>query len=187
MVGNLETPMTRINRAIELLSRGTARLRRRASRSSSYEIGRERAQTWADYLSLDLEHHPFTPADLVAFMRGLVEGGPTRSGHRTPAVIVTLPMDGFRRRCGAGQRVDDQAGPRRRRARPAAVPRRDSRRRPDLRRGLPAFPFRPWASATGWRWAGAVPAVTWWRPRSGACQPEDYLDRADAMAAQPRR
>jgi 4-hydroxy-2-oxoheptanedioate aldolase len=27
-------------------------------------------------------------------MRGLVDGGPTRSGHRTPAVIVTLPMDG---------------------------------------------------------------------------------------------
>jgi 4-hydroxy-2-oxoheptanedioate aldolase len=26
-------------------------------------------------------------------MRGLVDGGPTRSGHRTPAVIVTLPMD----------------------------------------------------------------------------------------------
>ncbi len=27
-------------------------------------------------------------------MRGLVDGGPTRSGHRTPAVIVTLPIDG---------------------------------------------------------------------------------------------
>jgi 4-hydroxy-2-oxoheptanedioate aldolase len=26
-------------------------------------------------------------------MRGLVDGGPTRSGHRTPAVMVTLPMD----------------------------------------------------------------------------------------------
>jgi 4-hydroxy-2-oxoheptanedioate aldolase len=27
-------------------------------------------------------------------MRGLVDGGPTRSGHRTPAIIVTLPTDG---------------------------------------------------------------------------------------------
>jgi 4-hydroxy-2-oxoheptanedioate aldolase len=27
-------------------------------------------------------------------MRGLVEAGPTRSGHRTPTVIVTLPFDG---------------------------------------------------------------------------------------------
>jgi 4-hydroxy-2-oxoheptanedioate aldolase len=30
----------------------------------------------------------------MRFMRGLVDGGPTRSGHRTPAVIVTLPIDG---------------------------------------------------------------------------------------------
>jgi len=43
---------------------------------------------------VDLEHHPFVPAALLAFMRGLVDGGPTRSGHRTPAVIVTLPLDG---------------------------------------------------------------------------------------------
>ena len=27
-------------------------------------------------------------------MQGPVDGGPTRIGHRTPAVIVTLPMDG---------------------------------------------------------------------------------------------
>jgi 4-hydroxy-2-oxoheptanedioate aldolase len=27
-------------------------------------------------------------------MRGLVEAGPTRTGHRTPAVIVTLPIQG---------------------------------------------------------------------------------------------
>ena len=26
--------------------------------------------------------------------RGLVDGGPTNSGHRTPAVVVELPMDG---------------------------------------------------------------------------------------------
>ena len=27
-------------------------------------------------------------------MRGLVAGGPTRSGHRTPAVIVNVPVNG---------------------------------------------------------------------------------------------
>lgn len=32
---------------------------------------------------------------LRAFMQGLVDGGPTRSGHRTPAVIATLPVTGI--------------------------------------------------------------------------------------------
>ena len=59
-----------------------------------YERGREQAQTWAGLSDAQLEHHPFAPAALHAFMRGLVDGGPTRSGHRTPAVIVTLPCDG---------------------------------------------------------------------------------------------
>ena len=31
---------------------------------------------------------------LEAYMRGLVDGGPTRSGHRTPAVIVEAPVNG---------------------------------------------------------------------------------------------
>jgi 4-hydroxy-2-oxoheptanedioate aldolase len=32
---------------------------------------------------------------LREFMRGLVDGGPTKSGHRTPTVIVTLPVLGL--------------------------------------------------------------------------------------------
>jgi 4-hydroxy-2-oxoheptanedioate aldolase len=31
---------------------------------------------------------------LEAYMRGLVDGGPTRSGHRTPTVIVEAPVEG---------------------------------------------------------------------------------------------
>ena len=34
-------------------------------------------------------------AGLAEYMRGLVEGGPTRSGHRTPAVIVEAPVNGI--------------------------------------------------------------------------------------------
>jgi 4-hydroxy-2-oxoheptanedioate aldolase len=34
-------------------------------------------------------------ASLRAFMQGLVDGGPTPTGHRTPAVIVTLPVLGL--------------------------------------------------------------------------------------------
>jgi 4-hydroxy-2-oxoheptanedioate aldolase len=41
-----------------------------------------------------MEHSPFDARGLLDFMRGLVDGGPTRSGHRTPAVVVTLPVDG---------------------------------------------------------------------------------------------
>ena len=32
--------------------------------------------------------------DLRAFMQGLVDGGPTKSGHRTPTVIAVLPFGG---------------------------------------------------------------------------------------------
>jgi 4-hydroxy-2-oxoheptanedioate aldolase len=85
--------MPRINRAIELLAAGQP-VYCTTVPELSYERGLEEARTWADYLTIDLEHHPFAPAALLAFMRGLVDGGPTRSGHRTPAVIVTLPMDG---------------------------------------------------------------------------------------------
>jgi 4-hydroxy-2-oxoheptanedioate aldolase len=85
--------MARINRAIELLGAGQP-IYCATVHELSYERGLEEAGSWADYLAVDVEHHPFAPAALLAFMRGLVDGGPTRSGHRTPAVIVTLPMDG---------------------------------------------------------------------------------------------
>jgi 4-hydroxy-2-oxoheptanedioate aldolase len=85
--------MSRINRGIELLAAGQP-IYCATVEELSYERGLEEAGTWADYLTVDLEHRPFAPAALHAFMRGLVDGGPTRSGHRTPAVIVTLPMDG---------------------------------------------------------------------------------------------
>jgi 4-hydroxy-2-oxoheptanedioate aldolase len=52
------------------------------------------AQTPYDYLIVEFEHHPFDMGGLRAFMKGLVDGGPTRSGHRTPAVVVTLPATG---------------------------------------------------------------------------------------------
>ena len=41
-----------------------------------------------------MEHAPFDVKGLAEYMRGLVKGGPTRSGHRTPAVIVNVPVNG---------------------------------------------------------------------------------------------
>ena len=41
-----------------------------------------------------MEHAPFDVKGLADYMKGLVAGGPTKSGHRTPAVIVNVPVNG---------------------------------------------------------------------------------------------
>lgn len=84
----------RVNRAIELLEQGQPVYTTHVH-ELSYQSGKRMAQTWADYLTLELEHAPFDMVGLAAFMQGLVEGGPTRSGHRTPPVIVTVPATGM--------------------------------------------------------------------------------------------
>ena len=52
------------------------------------------AATKADYITYEMEHGPLDFKELREFMRGLVDAGPTRTGHKTPAVIVTLPISG---------------------------------------------------------------------------------------------
>ncbi len=84
----------RINKAIELLSKGQPIYYVHVV-DRSYEGGRKMAQTWADYITYDMEHNPLDIPRLARFMEGLIDGGPTKSGHRTPAVVVTLPIDGF--------------------------------------------------------------------------------------------
>jgi 4-hydroxy-2-oxoheptanedioate aldolase len=88
--------VTRANRAIELLAAGQPVYYEfvDAVSAGGYQGGTRAAQTWADYITYDTEHSAFDPAALREFVSGLVDGGPTRSGHRTPAVIVTLPLDG---------------------------------------------------------------------------------------------
>jgi 4-hydroxy-2-oxoheptanedioate aldolase len=88
--------MPRVNRAIELLKAGQPIYyeSRDALTAGGYDGGKAAAATWADYIAYDMEHHPFDVRGLGEFVRGLVDGGPTRSGHRTPAVVVTLPADG---------------------------------------------------------------------------------------------
>jgi 4-hydroxy-2-oxoheptanedioate aldolase len=86
----------RINRAIELLQQGQPIYYTGShdGTEGSFEQGVKDAQTWADYISYDMEHAPFDVKGLADYMRGLVKGGPTKSGHRTPAVIVNVPVDG---------------------------------------------------------------------------------------------
>ena len=83
----------RINRVIELLEQGQP-IYNAGAHELSYENGKAMASTWADYIGVEMEHGSFDMSALDEFMRGLVDGGPTPSGHRTPPVIMTIPTDG---------------------------------------------------------------------------------------------
>jgi len=96
----------RINKAVELLEQGQP-VYYTTSSGGGYDEGRKLAKTWADYINYEMEHGAFDISALRAFMKGLVDAGPTRSGHRTPAVIVTLPVVASDEATRARQRVDD--------------------------------------------------------------------------------
>lgn len=83
----------RINKCIELLEAGQPIYYINAT--GGYEKGKELSKTWADYIMYNMEHNPLDFNSLKEFMRGLVDGGPTPSGHRTPTVIVSLPLLGL--------------------------------------------------------------------------------------------
>ena len=91
-----EIEMNRINRAVELLSRDQPIYYTGAHTGHvlTFEQGEKDAATWADYINVGMEHGAFNLAGLDEYMRGLVAGGPTNSGHRTPAVIVEAPVEG---------------------------------------------------------------------------------------------
>ena len=87
----------RINQAIELLAEGQPIYYggSHSGTAGTYEQGVKDAKTYADYISYDMEHAPYDVKGLQEYMRGLVAGGPDRSGHRTPAVIVNVPVNGL--------------------------------------------------------------------------------------------
>lgn len=83
----------RINKCIELFEDGQPVYYKGAY--GGYEEGKILAKTWADYIVYNMEHKPMDFTKLHDFMKALVEHGPTPSGHRTPAVIVVLPLVGL--------------------------------------------------------------------------------------------
>ena len=87
---------SRINRALELLARDQAiyYVGGHSGHLLTEAQGHEDAQTWADYINVGMEHGSFDMAGLAEYMKGLAAGGPARSGHRTPAVIVEAPVNG---------------------------------------------------------------------------------------------
>ena len=88
---------TRINRAIELLADDQAIYYDgpHSGHVLTHAQGMEDAATWADYINVGMEHGAFDMTGLAAYMQGMVDAGPTRSGHRTPAVIVEAPVNGI--------------------------------------------------------------------------------------------
>lgn len=88
---------TRINRAIELLAQDQPIYYTggHTGHILTYEQGKADAHTWADYINVGMEHGAFDMTGLDHYLRGLVDGGPTASGHRTPTVIVEAPVEGI--------------------------------------------------------------------------------------------
>ena len=87
----------RINRAIELLEQDQPiyYMGPHSGHVLTYEQGLEDSQTWADYINVGMEHGCFDMTGLDNYLRGLVDGGPTKSGHLTPAVIIETPVEGI--------------------------------------------------------------------------------------------
>ncbi|MCW5735664.1 MAG: hypothetical protein KIS73_16160 [Enhydrobacter sp.] len=88
--------VSRINRAIELLEADQAIYYDgpHTGHVLTYDQGRADAGTWADYINVGMEHGAFDMTGLEEYMRGMLDGGPTRSGHLTPTVIVEAPVNG---------------------------------------------------------------------------------------------
>lgn len=61
----------------------------------AYGQGVRMSQTYMDAINVEMEHGCLDFMQLREFMRGLVDGGPTRSGHRTPAVFVETCIIGL--------------------------------------------------------------------------------------------
>jgi 4-hydroxy-2-oxoheptanedioate aldolase len=90
-------PAHKINRAIELLAADQPiyYTGSHSGTTGTFEQGVKDSQTYADYISYDMEHAPFDVKGLSEYMQGLAKGGPTKSGHRTPSVIVNVPVNGL--------------------------------------------------------------------------------------------
>ncbi len=86
----------RVNRAIQLLDQGQPIYYTggHTGHVLTHEQGLKDSAIWSDYINVGMEHGSFDMGGLESYMQGLVEGGPTASGHRTPSVIVEAPVEG---------------------------------------------------------------------------------------------
>ena len=84
----------RINKIIDLLKINQP-IYYESTDDFSFSNGKKMSKTWADYIRLDCEHGNINSDKIGEFMEGLAKGGPTKSGHKTPAVIAELPFPGL--------------------------------------------------------------------------------------------
>ncbi len=82
-----------VNRVIDMWLKGQPVYYTQTS-GGGYAEGKALAGTKADYITYDMEHGSLDFTALREFMRGLADGGTTRTGHHTPAVVATLPIQG---------------------------------------------------------------------------------------------
>jgi 4-hydroxy-2-oxoheptanedioate aldolase len=88
----------RVNKAIELWEDNQVafyNVHMPSGAPEGYEEGKRMAKTYCDAINYEMENGSLDFSNLRNFMQGLVDGGPTPSGHRTPMVFVTLPAVGF--------------------------------------------------------------------------------------------
>ena len=88
----------RVNKAIELWEDNQVvyyHVYAPSGAPDGYEEGKRLSQTYCDAINYEMENGCFDFANLRNFMQGLVDGGPTPSGHRTPMVFVTIPAPGY--------------------------------------------------------------------------------------------
>ena len=100
----------RINKVIELLESGQPvyQVGSHTGNVLTYEAGLEAASTWADFVNVGMEHGAFDMPGLDQFMRGLVDGGPTKSGMAVSADTCTRRSWSFpdsRRKSRRGARI----------------------------------------------------------------------------------
>jgi 4-hydroxy-2-oxoheptanedioate aldolase len=98
---NMNYKPKRLNKCIELWEAGCPIFYDTYAPSGlvddAYETGKSMAKTYADAINYECEQGVFDLSNLRRFMQGLVDGGPTKSGHRTPMVFASLPVTGRNR------------------------------------------------------------------------------------------
>ena len=84
----------KINKIIDLLKKNQP-VYYISTSDFTYKNGKKLSKTWADFIRLDTEHSSSNWDGIAEFMKGLKDGGPTKSGHQSPAVIAELPFKGI--------------------------------------------------------------------------------------------
>ena len=84
----------RINKIIDLLEKNQP-VYYISTSDFTYKNGLKLSKTWADFIRLDTEHTSSNWDEITKFMKGLKDGGPTKSGHKFPAVLAELPFKGL--------------------------------------------------------------------------------------------